>query len=520
MTIKKLRGIFASKILLSTLGTTFTLYSAGALAAIVEKATGGISSSLWLSVILLTVVSLFYFFVRGAFSYFLSKRETLVKQELKFSLYRQFFSLSPVNIYLHKDAGEVLETFRDDFNKMTGLWCDIIPSIIVSAVSYLVYLMYASSQSWQIGLLIFVLSQLQIIVPLVIEPKFYDNYAEDREWEAKTTNVEIEAHTAFRDIQIFGLHKWYAGYLDSFQRGEANVGKKYEYLCGMGTALETLVNTVIKYGTYAIIGVFMFAEQLSVGNAVLLLQLSGTAYSALMGVYEKIVDLSEHRAAKKRLIKMTESHIADTEKTLQYANSLRIDRCVVFADDEMILNVSACAIQEDRPNIIIGANGSGKSTLLKVLAGFIIPQDADITTKGDTSGVFYLPQEDMKLQETAIELVEPSKHDEYVHICTNCLGLSDEILNRPIKTLSGGECKKIYLALAFVEKEKFILLDEPTNHLDSAAKTMLAKLIEARKRRIVIVTHDDYFLKILAQMTDSTITHICGKESNFVHEKE
>lgn len=512
MKLKKLREIFAYRILLLTLGTIFSLYTATAISGLVGAATNGVSNTLSLSVLWLAVVSLFYFTVRGVFSYYTSKRETLVKQDLKFSLYQQFFALSPANIYLHKDAGEVLETFRDDFNTTIGLWCDVIPSMILSSLSYIIYLTYAGTKSWQISLLMFVLSQFQIIVPLVIEPKFYDNYAEDREWEAKTTNVEIEAHTAFRDIRIFGLHKWYVGYLEKFQRGVANVGKKYEYLCGTGTSLETLVSSVIKYGTYAIIGVFVFWEQLSVENAVLLLYLSGTTYSALMEAYEKIIDFSENRAAKKRLTKITEPQILDTEKSLWHITSMQMERCVVFADDKMILDAPAFAIRQDCPNVIVGANGSGKSTLLKVLAGFIIPEDKGITTSGRSSGVFYLPQEDMKLQETAMELADVSKRDEYVNICTKCFGLTDEILNRPIQTLSGGECKKVYLALAFAEKERFLLLDEPTNHLDCTAKEALAKMIAKRQEKIVIVTHDDYFLKLLTQKQDISITCIYRKE--------
>ena len=79
--------------------------------------------------------------------------------------------------------------------------------MIISAVSYIVYLLYAGLRNWKICVVMFILSQLQIIVPLVIEPHFYDNYAEDRECEAKATNAEIEAHTAFMDIRIFGLKK-------------------------------------------------------------------------------------------------------------------------------------------------------------------------------------------------------------------------------------------------------------------------------------------------------------------------
>ncbi len=110
------------------------------------------------------------------------------------------------------------------------MYTSVLPSLIMSIASYVVYLVYAGTQSLTVAAIMFALSQFQIIVPLVIEPKFYDKYAEDRECEARCTNVEIEAHTAFRDIRVFGLQKWYRGYLAKFQNEAARVGTKFEPL--------------------------------------------------------------------------------------------------------------------------------------------------------------------------------------------------------------------------------------------------------------------------------------------------
>ncbi len=506
MNFNKLYNIFISRVILRAAGTGFSLYTASTVSTLITQAGSGINAGLLTTVIQLLTVSITYFILRGIAGYFVSKRETKTVQELRFTLYRKFFSLSPANIYLHQDAGELLECFRDDFGTVVGMYTSVLPSLIMSTASYVVYLVYAGTQSLTVTVIMFALSQLQIIVPLVIEPKFYDNYAEDRECEARCTNAEIEAHTAFRDIRVFGLQKWYRGYLAKFQDEAARVGKKFEYLFGMGTSLETLVNSVIQYGTYLLIGVFVFMDYIPMESAVLLLYISRTTYSSIMEAYEKIIDFSENRMAKERLAKITESQpqLPDSESDLRHCGCLTMENCKVTADDKIILNLPEFTAAPNRTNVIVGVNGSGKSTLLKVLAGMIIPDEGRFTTTGQPSSVFYIPQDDLKLQETPLEL---SSTDRFIELCTR-FGLTDEMLSRPIQTLSGGECKKVYLALAFSTDDGWILLDEPSNNLDYTAKVTLAELLAERNGKAVIITHDEDLLKLIEEKQSVSVTHV------------
>ena len=499
---KDLREIFIYKLLIMTTDTVFSLYTATAVSDLLAKAAAGISGDLWNSVLWLIGISVCYLTMKGFFGCFSRKREALITQKLRFSLYRTFFSMPPADIYALEDAGDVLESFRDDFNTHTQLWCDVIPSMAMSAVSYIVYLCYAGIRNWKICLIMLVLSQLQIIVPLVIEPRFYDNYAEDREWEAKATNAEIEAHTAFRDIRIFGLQKWYTKYLAKFHDGAANTGKKYEYLSGIGTSLETLVSSVITYGTYAMIGLFVFTKRLSIENAALLVYLSGMIYASLLETYEKIINLAENRMASERLKKLTNSSASEIQEDLRHADSLRIKDLTVRMDEKTILDLPEFSVVPDEPVVITGANGSGKSTLFKVLAGMITPASGEITVSGTGSGVFLVPQKDMKLRETAMELAAENEIERFRTICTEIFCMKEALLERPIDTLSDGERKKIYLALAFSQEDKYLLLDEPTNHLDVHAKEILADMIRSRRKKILIVTHDAYFLDTLRSVLD------------------
>ena len=182
------------------------------------------------------------------------------------------------------------------------------------------------------------------------------------------------------------------------------------------------------------------------------------------------------------------------------------------ADDKTILDLPDFSVAPDAPIVITGANGSGKSTLLKVLAGMILPDSGEISASGSGSGVFLVPQKDMKLKETAMELVTENETESFRKYA-DTLDLRPELLERPIDTLSDGERKKIYLALAFSQEDKYLLLDEPTNHLDSHAKDTLAAIAADRRKKILIVTHDAYFLEILRRGAENLrVTELNRKE--------
>ncbi|MFR3310533.1 MAG: ATP-binding cassette domain-containing protein [Christensenellales bacterium] len=62
-----------------------------------------------------------------------------------------------------------------------------------------------------------------------------------------------------------------------------------------------------------------------------------------------------------------------------------------------------------------------------------------------------------------------------------------------INTLSGGERKKVFLALALAAEPTILLMDEPTNSLDAASKTLLLSELKKRRGLSLIVTHDSIF---------------------------
>ncbi len=193
---------------------------------------------------------------------------------------------------------------------------------------------------------------------------------------------------------------------------------------------------------------------------------------------------------------------------------------------------------------VVGRNGAGKTSTMKVLAGEEEPGGGTLVRRG---AVGYLRQDprqhraeddDLALEHVleARGLVDLSRrlekarvglaesHDErsirrfsrleeeYTMLggyqaeataktIVAGLGLAEDRLRLPVKTLSGGERRRLELAKILFGGSDVLLLDEPTNHLDVDAKTWLMKFLASYKGALMVISHDIGLL-------DASITRI------------
>jgi len=192
---------------------------------------------------------------------------------------------------------------------------------------------------------------------------------------------------------------------------------------------------------------------------------------------------------------------------------------------------------------VLGLNGSGKSTLLKIMAGV----DHDFVgeafpAEGITTG--YLPQEpqldptktvkdiveegvaevrallqrfdeinekfaqDLSPEEMDKVLAEQARVQDKIDAAgawelDSKLELAMEALRLPppdadVKTLSGGERRRVALCRLLLQSPDLLLLDEPTNHLDAESVAWLERFLKDYQGTVVAVTHDRYFLDNVA----------------------
>ncbi|ETY74226.1 ABC-F family ATP-binding cassette domain-containing protein [Lactiplantibacillus fabifermentans] len=210
-----------------------------------------------------------------------------------------------------------------------------------------------------------------------------------------------------------------------------------------------------------------------------------------------------------------------------------------YGEKTLFKDISFIVNEHDRIGVI-GVNGSGKTNLLDVLAGVTAPEHGELI-KPKNYEIGYLKQQpDLDESLTVIDAVlagsqdifrtirhyeatlaayadapeDPATQQAYMDAETKMnqedawtaesdvktiltqLHITD--LKQTIKTMSGGQRKRVGLAQVLIQSPDLLLLDEPTNHLDFDSIEWLENYLASYKGALMVVTHDRYFLDQVA----------------------
>ncbi len=200
---------------------------------------------------------------------------------------------------------------------------------------------------------------------------------------------------------------------------------------------------------------------------------------------------------------------------------------------------------------LVGRNGAGKTTLTKILAGDALPAAGTVTRSGS---VGYLPQDprtgdldvmardrilsargldsvlhDLGTAQEQMASVDLETHERgmrrYGRLETEflarggyaaeseaasiaaSLGLPDRVLGQPLRTLSGGQRRRVELARILFSDAQTLLLDEPTNHLDADSITWLRDFLRSFKGGLVVISHD-------VELLNATVNRVFHLDAN------
>ena len=175
---------------------------------------------------------------------------------------------------------------------------------------------------------------------------------------------------------------------------------------------------------------------------------------------------------------------------------------------------------------IVGKNGIGKTTLIKTILGELQPIDG-IVNVSENIRVGYLDQESKFESESKTILEEylnkTGLSNEKGRRELAKLGFYSDNVNKKISMLSGGEKKRLKLALLIQQEPNLLILDEPTNHLDLMSREQLENILINFEGTIISISHDRYFLNKIAskiwELTQTGIKEFFGNYDDYLETK-
>ena len=212
-------------------------------------------------------------------------------------------------------------------------------------------------------------------------------------------------------------------------------------------------------------------------------------------------------------------------------NYLTLENVTKTYGEKTLFNNITLHIDKGQKIALVAKNGTGKSTLLRVLSGIegsegenseiiirkdirtgILNQEPDLDPQHTIlESVFSSDSPQMKaLRDYEYALLRPENTENLekamqqmdvlkawdienrVKEVLSKLKITD--LNQIVRTLSGGQRKRIALAQLLIDEPDFLILDEPTNHLDLDMIEWLEEYLQQPRLTLFMVTHDRYFL--------------------------
>lgn len=240
-------------------------------------------------------------------------------------------------------------------------------------------------------------------------------------------------------------------------------------------------------------------------------------------------------------------------------NYLSVENISKSYGDRVLFKNLSFGINKDQKIAFVAKNGTGKTSILNIIAGVDAPDEGQVVQRKGIQ-ISYLSQNqlfdnNLSIEETifatentilpiiqqyekAIE--NPNDAENYqkafdlmdqhnawdfetqYKLILSKLKLND--LHQKVRTLSGGQKKRLGLAILLINKPDLLILDEPTNHLDLEMIEWLESFFKKEKITLFMVTHDRYFLERVCneiiELDQGELYKYKGNYSYYLEKKE
>lgn len=405
------------------------------------------------------------------------------RQAFRETLYRDIIERR----ILVESTGELDVRLSNDADTVAEYYQSAVPAFVEGLGIMLGAAVLLCRAHFVLGLLLFALSLMQLLPSIVYEKWAKEIYEQTDDAEEDYDSWLIQGSDGLTALKAGGREDWFAKKLDEISDGMVLAGYRAERTGAVETIVSQLVDGLLRYGSYVLIGIFVLYGGLKISDTPVLVVLSSYLFSSVGKLLEALQKRFEYQAASGHL-----AHVKLPERKTENGILLEVSHLHKAYGEKNLFSDISFTVRAGERVLIRGANGSGKSTLLRVIMG-VLAADGGSVSLGSQKIAFAL-QEEAALTLTGDELAGDMREENAVNqkVLSEYLegfGITAALAGKPLCEWSMGERRKFYLAAAFARGGELLILDEPTNHLDADALEYLYRKITDYPGAVLVVSH-------------------------------
>lgn len=413
------------------------------------------------------------------------------------------------------NSGKYISILYNDIKIIEDSLLNNIFLVISSFISFIISLLFLFSISPSIVIFIVIFGILGFVIPSALSKKLIiekNNYSHNLE---EITSVTKDLFSGFEVIKGFNI----GSKINTIFKNSSNTVESTKKKCSI---LESIIkgfslsfSVTVYLGVLILGGYLMYKGEISVGTAIIIIQLSTHIVGPVKTSISLINQIKSVSLIADKIDEILYDSCEDIEEVSlpKFENSIEIKNLdFSYTNDRKALNNINLTFEKNKKYAIVGESGCGKSTLIKLLMRYYKDYNGDILI--DNKDIHKIFSNDLyknmsMIQQNVfmfddsikenIKLFANYSDEEVLSICDRS-GLSNLISRLPNginslvgengNKLSGGEKQRIAIARSLINNTKILILDESTSALDNeTAYNLESSLLSINDLTLIVVTH-------------------------------
>ena len=413
------------------------------------------------------------------------------------------------------NSGKYISILYNDIKIIEDSFFNNLFQVISCFISFIISLVVLFSISPSIVIFISIFGVLGFVIPNALSKKLVVQKSEYSQNLEEVTSITKDLFSGFEVIKGFNISNKINEIFKTASTNVEDSKKKYSILEAIMRGFSLSFSVTIYLGVLLLGGYLMYKESITVGTAIIIIQLSTHIVGPVklsISLINQIRSVTLIADKIENILEDTNAYFEDT-KLDSFSNSISIKNLdFSYSEERKALDNINLTFEKNKKYVIVGESGSGKSTLIKLIMRYYNDYSGNISIDNHDLKSIYsadlyknmsMIQQNVFMFDDSIKenirLYSTHDDNEILDSCKRA-GLSKLIERLPEginslvgengNKLSGGEKQRIAIARALINDTQILILDESTSALDNETAYNLEKsLLNLDDLTLITVTH-------------------------------